>query len=1000
MMQKIQTTKIFTDCQQAFDDPQITTLSEQGASRCFAAGTMIRMANGRLKPVEQIVKGDKVMSATGIGFNTVIETHHGEDMMYLVHQAKGIDYIVNSKHILTTKRANGRICEFETEQFAALDQDIQRKYFGYRSAEYDLPANALTPISVTPVGKGIYYGFTLDKSPYFLLSDGTVCHNSGKTWNTILWLIIHCLQAPKTTVSVVRQTFPALRRSVFRDFKDNMINLGIWNEKNLKMSEFIYQFDNGSWIEFFSADNEQKLRGSKRQILYVNEGNELSFIEWQQLQMRTTAFSIIDYNPSFTDEHWICELNKEPRTRHIISTYKENPFLEQKVIDEIESLKDKNPSLWRVYGLGLQAIIEGLIFENIEIVDEIPRHVKKKRFLGIDYGYTCFKGDTKILTAEGEKCISQVKEGDYVLTREGYRRVNKNLPKGRKKCLIKDIVINGEVKRFAATEEHLFNANGKWKKYGKLTRKDKLYVALTTTESSTGATRMGSTPTTTITSGSAKENTIANSSITQSGARTTAKSEKGTLYTTSTETRSTITFPTSWRLHQANTQRYTRSSKATLPLSMRELFALRKATGKSGGEKFYSIYRKNQGNVSGAEMTLPQPIHTKGGAQGDAIMNGNTNRQTISLKQPVSTAEQSFSTISTINKEPAQPSALINCYGVQEIVKIGEEWCEVYDLSIDGVHEYFANGILVHNCDPTACVEVCIYGDEIWLDEVCYATKMLTDDIIRTIKDRIAQEHYKYKVISESADPRLIDEIYNAGIDIHPVKKFGGSIMAGITAMLGLKIKVTRRSVNVNREFKNYTYRQDKEGKWLNEPIDTFNHCFVGKTLVGTAKGEKRIDQVQQGDMILTSAGYYPCTKVFNQGRKIVRDYELKCGKDIIVVTCTPNHKIKTSEGWKEIQDLQAGDKIYLYKSFKEKNLPQTSIQESYFAREVVLGSITQRHERIEQVYDIEVKEAHEFYANGLLVHNCIDAIRYVVLTEILGKNNNALSADDILGML
>ena len=191
---------------------------------------------------------------------------------------------------------------------------------------------------------------------------------SSKTYNIVIWLIVRCLTHQGTTVSVVRKTLTAARRSVLRDFKEIMIDMGRWNERNVKKGEFIYYFENGSWIEFFGADNEQKLRGSKRKILYVNEGNELTYIEWQQLQMRTTAFSIIDYNPSFTDDHWICQLNREKDTFHFVSTYKDNPFLEKKVIDEIESLQWKNPSLWRVYGLGLQAIIEGLIFENIEYV--------------------------------------------------------------------------------------------------------------------------------------------------------------------------------------------------------------------------------------------------------------------------------------------------------------------------------------------------------------------------------------------------------------------------------------------------------------------------------------------------------------------------------------------------------------------------------------------------------------------------------------------------------
>ena len=95
---------------------------------------------------------------------------------------------------------------------------------------------------------------------------------------------------------------------------------------------------------------------------------------------------------------------------------------------------------------------------------------------------------------------------------------------------------------------------------------------------------------------------------------------------------------------------------------------------------------------------------------------------------------------------------------------------------------------------------------------------MLTGDIISELKNN------PQKVISESADPRLIQEISNAGILIFPVEKYQGSIMAGITKMLEFKIKITSRSVNLIKEFKNYTYMQDKDGKWLNLPIDSFNH--------------------------------------------------------------------------------------------------------------------------------------------------------------------------------
>ena len=337
---------------------------------------------------------------------------------------------------------------------------------------------------------------------------------SGKTRNTVIWLCVFLSNHGGLRLSVVRKTLPALRGSVLLDFKEVLIQMGIWDwdKKAFNKAEFVFTFPNGSWIEFFSTDDEQKLRGRKRDICYVNEANELSYIEWQQLKMRTTMFTIADYNPSFSDEHWLCTINSDPRTYHFITTYKDNPFLEQTIIDEIESLQNKNQSLWRIYGLGLQAIVEGLIFTNMDLIDFIP-NTGGKRFRGIDFGY---------------------------------------------------------------------------------------------------------------------EN------------------------------------------------------------------------------------------------------------------------------------------------------------------------------------------------DPTAIIDVWLRGNEIWVDELCYQTHMLTSDIVRVFKEH----NPAIKTISESADPRLVQEIYRAGVNIHPVRKYQGSVQAGITKLQEYKIHVTKQSLNVIREFKNYVWAQDKGGKWLNQPIDAYNHAI------------------------------------------------------------------------------------------------------------------------------------------------------------------------------
>lgn len=364
-------------------------------------------------------------------------------------------------------------------------------------------------IEGTAVGNTLQYALS---QGYTLISEQGASR-SGKTYNTMIFLIQYLQNNPKTVLNVVRATMPALRSSVYEDFVEIMQRLGYWNTNNLRQSPLlVYTFGNGSKVLFTAAADQQKLRGQRRDVLFVNEANELKFKEWQQLKMRTRRFSIIDYNPSFSDEHWICKVNRDPRTYHFITTYRDNKFLEEEIVKEIESLKTTNPSLWRIYGLGLQSLVEGCIFSRYEEVKEFPDYIKRQ-YIGMDFGYTN---------------------------------------------------------------------------------------------------------------------------------------------------------------------------------------------------------------------------------------------------------------------------------------------------------------------DPTAIVRVGILGDKLYLDEIVYRTKMVADDIIKELKKNCIED----KIISESADPRLIDEIHRAGLNIHPVKKYPGSVDAGIAKMQEFKLCVTRNSSNIMKEIKNYTWQKDKEDKWINKPIDAFNHAI------------------------------------------------------------------------------------------------------------------------------------------------------------------------------
>lgn len=201
----------------------------------------------------------------------------------------------------------------------------------------------------------------------------------------------------KVHISVIRLAMPSIKRSIFRDFVEIMNMMGIYDPKRMNKTDMIYTFENGSIMEFFAtADNEQKVRGSKRDILFINEANEVSEWEFTQLRMRSFSFSIVDFNPSFTEEHWLFKKLSEDRTYHFVSTFIDNPFLPDAVKEEIMSYKYTNPALWQIFGLGEFAIVEGLVYPketwDIVPITDLPIDINLEKRIGIDVGFSG-KGD-------------------------------------------------------------------------------------------------------------------------------------------------------------------------------------------------------------------------------------------------------------------------------------------------------------------------------------------------------------------------------------------------------------------------------------------------------------------------------------------------------------------------------------------------------------------------------------------------------------------------------
>lgn len=219
-----------------------------------------------------------------------------------------------------------------------------------------------------------------------VLQGGT---RSSKSFSAVQYLVVTALEKPNTIISVVRKSMPSLRISALRDFRSIMQGWGIWSEDNWRATENTYSFDNGSFIEFLSVQDSERRKGTKRDILFIDEANELDYEDYFQLFIRTTDKTILAFNPSFPPQtHWITQhVITHPEAQVFISTYVDNPFLEDSIVQEIERLRETSPSYWTIYGTGQFGMSEGLIFDNFSIVDYISDDAELLGY-GIDWGYS------------------------------------------------------------------------------------------------------------------------------------------------------------------------------------------------------------------------------------------------------------------------------------------------------------------------------------------------------------------------------------------------------------------------------------------------------------------------------------------------------------------------------------------------------------------------------------------------------------------------------------
>lgn len=210
--------------------------------------------------------------------------------------------------------------------------------------------------------------------------------SASKTVSILLWLIALAQSDKKPTLtSIVSESFPHLRRGAMRDFLLILQEHGYFKDSLWDKTNSVYTFETGSQIEFFSVDQPEKVRGARRDRLFINEANNIPFSAFEELEVRTKDFIFLDYNP--TSEFWVFTelIGQREDVEHIKLNYLDNEALGEEIKKSIESRKGR-PGWWQVFGLGELGEVEGKIYSGWKIIDVIPHEARLERY-GIDFGY-------------------------------------------------------------------------------------------------------------------------------------------------------------------------------------------------------------------------------------------------------------------------------------------------------------------------------------------------------------------------------------------------------------------------------------------------------------------------------------------------------------------------------------------------------------------------------------------------------------------------------------
>ena len=640
---------------------------------------------------------------------------------------------------------------------------------------------------------------------------------AGKSFTVASWLVVLGLQRP-LRVLCAREYQVSIKDSVHRLLADRIEALGLSAFYNVTQTSITST--NGTEFTFKGLHhNAQEIKSFEgADLCWIEEAQAVSAESWDVLipTIRKQGSEIwLTFNPLSPDDATWQRFVKNPPPGAWVQKvlFSDNPWFPEVLDDERKHLQEIDPELYQHVWLGEpRTISDAQVFKGRYLIQEFDTPEDARFFHGCDWGFSCLVGETMVITEKGNKQLKDVKPGDKVLTRDGYKAVIHAQSRGVKSIYGVDCGYNT---RIIATEDHrILTADG-WRQVKDLRRTETLCITRSNLTARfikgilTASTRI-------ISTGNSAENANTIAFTEQSGNFTTAKFQKAVSFIISTATRLITALRICSALLTANIKKFiTKITSAVYQKKSGDAAVIQKKTGQNEERKHLQPHRNGAESAQSAGSLSRLRTFIKN----SVLRSAESARTPATAKRNTlaNGAVKFLQRLLTVIEKPVQKNVRIN------LQSLGE--AEVFDITVEN-GEYFANGVLVHNCDPTALVRCYIKGNILYVDREAYGVGVELDELPQLF-DSIETAR-KWPIYADSARPETISYMKRQGFKIMPAKKWAGSVEDGIAILKSFdKIIVHPRCVHAADEFFKYSYKVDRNnGDVLPVIIDANNHVL------------------------------------------------------------------------------------------------------------------------------------------------------------------------------